>query len=174
MAHAREEIVATNEAQFRAFNERLVVGADAGPLEILCECGVASCHAPLTVEADEYRDVRSDPCRFLVAAGHEMRDVETVVARRGGHLVVEKPGEVGHIITSAGEDAVHDGEEEQIEEKLTYVWTSSDEVEFAEAGEVGRRLPVVHELVMPLARQQGRRVRVRVRDGVVVGWSPAA
>lgn len=174
MDQGRAEIVATNEAQVRAFNERLLVSTDGGPLEILCECGIASCHVPLTIDAGEYRDVRADPCRFFVAPGHEIPDIETVVGRGGDHLVVEKPPEVGHVVTSDGAPASGDGQAEHLEEKLTYVWTSSDEVEFAEAGDVGRRLPVVHDLVMPLAGQQGRRVRVTVRDGVVVEWSPGA
>ncbi len=95
-----------------------------------------------------------------------------MVERGGDRLVVEKPPEVGHIVTTDGAPTSGHGEEEHLEEKLTYVWTSSDEVEFADAGDVGRRLPVVNDLVMPLARQQGRRVRVTVRAGVVVAWSP--
>lgn len=160
-----------NEAQFRAFNERLLASTEDGPVEILCECGIASCHHPLTVDAEQYTAVRADPCRFFVAPGHEIPDIETVVERGERHLVVEKPAEVGHIVTADASGAP--GVDEQFEERLTYVWTSSDEVEFADAGDVGRRLPVRHDLVMPLASQQGRRVQITLSDGVVVAWAPA-
>lgn len=172
MRDKRAEIVAANETQFRAFNERLHAGGGDGTLEILCECGVAACREPLRVDDEEYHKVRADPLRFLVARGHEQADIETVVGDRGDHLVVEKPPDVAHI-TKPGADSPGAGGIEHLEEKLTYVWTSSDELEFAEAGEVGRRLPVVHGLVMPLAGQQGRRIRVTVRNGTVVNWSAA-
>jgi hypothetical protein len=34
--------------------------------------------------------VRENPLRFLVAPGHEQTDVESVVERREGYLIVEK------------------------------------------------------------------------------------
>lgn len=101
MGH-REDRIAQNEAVFRLVNERTVeVLAELGapderqrPLELVCECGDASCLATVVVGPAEYESARSDPRWFLVARGHEMPDVETVVDDRERYLVVEKhPGE---------------------------------------------------------------------------------
>lgn len=86
--------IALNEAAFRNLNEQ-IYGCDrpaAGlpSFSIACECGDGSCLITLTVEAARYENVRADPHRFLVMAGHEDREAETVVERHGGIVVVEK------------------------------------------------------------------------------------
>jgi hypothetical protein len=86
--------------------------------------------------------------------------------------VVQKPGDVAHIVDPESVAEVPDESVEELEARLTYVFTSTDELEFAESGAVGRRLPVAHRLVIPLSRHQGRPVRVTLRGGVVVDWAP--
>ena len=76
----RQERLGHNEALFREVNERLT--------DELCT-------ERITVAAPEYARVRSDPRRFLLVAGHERADVERVVARRDGYVVVEKTGDAG-------------------------------------------------------------------------------
>jgi hypothetical protein len=90
--------VALNEAALRQVNERTYgpgkSGGDLPRFPIVCECGVASCETPLTVDASLYSSVRADPHRFLVRTGHEIPEAERVVARHGDVSVVEKrPGE---------------------------------------------------------------------------------
>jgi hypothetical protein len=45
-------------------------------------------HVELTL--CEYEEIRSHPRRFVVVPGHELPDVETVVAARPGYLIVDK------------------------------------------------------------------------------------
>jgi len=43
----------------------------------------------------EYEAVRANPRRFMVVAGHERLDAETVVERHPEYLVVEKLDQAG-------------------------------------------------------------------------------
>ena len=106
MADARAERIAENEARFRDINERLrgdlqPVITDAEALRFVCECGNASCREGVAVPLAEYRAVRLHPRRFAVVPGHEIVDVETVVERHEGYLVIEKPEDVAHILESS-------------------------------------------------------------------------
>jgi hypothetical protein len=90
--------IALNESTFRAINEQIYGQENqAGALHeftIVCECGADDCNTTLTVDATLYRDVRADPNRFLVTAGHEIADAEMIVEQHGQISVVEKlPGE---------------------------------------------------------------------------------
>jgi hypothetical protein len=92
--------LAKNEALFREVNERIAEiteGLAAGISQhesldgLVCECADPLCAerlGPLTVP--EYETVRSDPRRFIIAAGHESPDVESVVEREQSYWVVEK------------------------------------------------------------------------------------
>jgi hypothetical protein len=96
----REERLGHNEALFRAVNERLKELADRsgtveGGIEFLCECTDELCTERITLGAPAYARVRSDPRRFILVPGHERGDVEWVVARDDGYIVVEKIGEAG-------------------------------------------------------------------------------
>ncbi len=90
--------IALNESAFRQINEQIYGQQNqAGALHefsIVCECGAEACNSTLTVAATLYRDVRADPNRFLVTAGHEIADAEMIVEQHGQISVVEKlPGE---------------------------------------------------------------------------------
>ena len=90
---ASEEGVARNEALFREFNERVEDLADtvgAERIRFVCECGDLDCLKRVELTRAAYEEVRSDPKRFAVAPGHEKPEVERVVARGEGYLVVEK------------------------------------------------------------------------------------
>lgn len=94
----REERIAANEVRFRELNESVQSQRVArGEGRFICECGDRNCMTWLEVDEDSYRAVRSDARKFIVAPGHETPDVEQVVAREPGFLVVEKPPEVDHI-----------------------------------------------------------------------------
>lgn len=94
----RERRVGLNEALFRSVNERMVTiertaGLVDDELEIVCECGDVSCAERLAVPVSGYEDVRGDSSLFFVRPGHEIADVEDVVATAGAYNVVRKhPG----------------------------------------------------------------------------------
>jgi hypothetical protein len=100
--HARERRLAENEVRFRALNERLRDGSDTwglgdGMLELVCECGDEDCTQALRLTPREYESVRSDAARFIVAPGHELIEVEDVVAEHEGWSIVRKRGEAAEI-----------------------------------------------------------------------------
>jgi hypothetical protein len=91
----RDARIGMNEAVFRAVNERIQEVANAfqlnaEPLDLICECGNASCVERITLTTAEYEELRSNAHHFAVASGHEARDLETVIARRDGYVIVEK------------------------------------------------------------------------------------
>lgn len=95
----REARVIRNEALFREVNLRIAeleegllgLGED-GLLSLVCECGHTGCAVPLAVDSATFEQVRENPRGYLVAPGHEDLDGESVVERRDGYLIVEKPG----------------------------------------------------------------------------------
>lgn len=94
MADRAERIVA-NEQRFRAFNEgaeEVRERLEHETLEIVCECGDADCTERLRVDPGRYAEIRQDEGRFIVLPGHEEPDVEDVLERGDGFLVVGKSG----------------------------------------------------------------------------------
>lgn len=99
----RARRVGLNEAMFRTvndevhgLNERFAVIAD--PMSVVCECGSAVCTERFELRAAEYEQLRREPTHFAVKPGHEIPDVETVVERQAGYVVVQKlPGEPAEI-----------------------------------------------------------------------------
>jgi len=89
-----EERAGRNEALFREVNERIEELHDrleSGRTEsFVCECPDGACTERLTVPVETYERVRSNPRRFLVAPGHERPELEYVVERGDGFLIVEK------------------------------------------------------------------------------------
>ena len=92
--------VAMNEATFRKVNEGMEVGQDPGGLlTFICECGRLGCTQLIELTRAEYEELRTNPRRFALLAGHEIEDVERVVERHDRYLVVEKFGDVeGEIV----------------------------------------------------------------------------
>ena len=92
---SREERIGLNEAVFREVNERIEDLAEgfaltSQPLDLVCECGDASCLKRISMSRAEYEQVRSESHRFAVFPGHEVTEVERVVERRNGYDVVQK------------------------------------------------------------------------------------
>jgi hypothetical protein len=89
--------VGRHQALFREVNERIEELAGTFDLEdelnILCECGSGQCVERIAVHEDEYEKLRRIPTHFAVRPGHESPDVERVVERHDGFVVVEKFGE---------------------------------------------------------------------------------
>jgi hypothetical protein len=86
----RTERVGKNEAVFREVNERINDVTREDTAEYLCECGNATCTETIQMTVAEYEGVRADPTHFAVLPGHEIPDVEDVVARNERFLVVRK------------------------------------------------------------------------------------
>lgn len=94
-----EERAARNEALFRQVNEEVAglgQGSGSGG-SFVCECSDASCIERIQVALDDYEAVRANPRRFILKPGHEHVELERVVERRDGYLVVEKVGGAGAV-----------------------------------------------------------------------------
>jgi CheY-like chemotaxis protein len=78
----RPEKRLTSSAFFRAVNDNIMRLNAAGDIQrqILCECGSPDCAKTLETTLDEYRAIRQDPTRFLVAPGHELAQGQRLVA----------------------------------------------------------------------------------------------
>jgi hypothetical protein len=92
---SRDERIGLNEAVFREVNERIEGLAETfdlktQSLDLICECGDASCVERITMTTAEYEEIRSEAHQFAVHPGHEYPDVESVVARLKGYDVVRK------------------------------------------------------------------------------------
>lgn len=104
METSRDERLARNEDFFRSVNERIrEVAGSHGPddhvYEFICECADSTCTDRVELTSREYERVRTDGRRFVIAPGHELSRIETVVDEGGDgdHVVVEKVGEAGEI-----------------------------------------------------------------------------
>lgn len=95
----RERRVGQNEAVFRQVNEQIeginrAFEESAPTMEVVCECGNLRCFERIPVDVPAYERVRADSALFIVVPGHEIPDVEDVVERNDGWVVVRKhPGE---------------------------------------------------------------------------------
>lgn len=96
---SREERLAANEVRFREINESAQPQRERrGTGRFVCECADRGCMMWLEIPTEEYAAVREHPRRFIVAPTHEIPDVETIIDRRDGYFVIEKPPEVSHIV----------------------------------------------------------------------------
>jgi hypothetical protein len=89
----REERLALNEAANRAINE---VREPTNPptagtsFKAVCECTEPDCDRTFEVTVAEYESARNDPRRFMVVPEHVLLDIEDVVERLDGFVVVLK------------------------------------------------------------------------------------
>jgi hypothetical protein len=94
-----QERLGANEAVFRQINEGIErghwPGEEDAPVGFRCECARLGCSDLIELSPRAYTEVRSNPRWFLVLPGHERLEVETVVERRPGYLIVEKVDQAG-------------------------------------------------------------------------------
>jgi hypothetical protein len=86
------ERLARRQTLFREVNERiedLTAGTNTS-IEILCECSDTECLATLELRKEDYERVRAEPTWFAIERGHEIPEIERVVAKFDGYVVVEK------------------------------------------------------------------------------------
>jgi hypothetical protein len=96
----RGDRLARNETLFRSVNERVeevVQPGAAEEIDFLCECADADCVENISLERQEYERARSDATQFVVAPGHEVPEIEEVIARTDRFLVVRKHPEEADI-----------------------------------------------------------------------------
>jgi len=89
----RARRIGLNEAVFREVNERIEdLAATFGleSLDLLCECGDASCAMRIEMDHKRYEELRSDSTTFAVVCGHEIPDVEEIIARHRSYNIVRK------------------------------------------------------------------------------------
>ena len=97
---ARRRRLIENEHVFRRLNgrieelNRVALMVEDPPLAeqaaFLCECSLSECEERIPMSVDGYARVHASPDRFIVIPGHEIDEIEQVVARRTDHLVVTK------------------------------------------------------------------------------------
>ena len=92
---SREERIGLNEAVFREVNERiesLAQSFDLGsqPLDLICECGDATCVERIHMTLAEFEELRADSGQFAIYPGHDIPDVESVIVQRDAYHVVKK------------------------------------------------------------------------------------
>jgi hypothetical protein len=93
----RRARIAANEALYRSVNEQLealnqVLTRAAGDesMVVICECGDVQCADQIEVTVDTYESVRADPTLFIIVPGHEIDDVEDIVAHHESFDIVCK------------------------------------------------------------------------------------
>jgi len=92
---ARETRLAKNEVVFREINERInelaaTHGSDEHVYTFFCECSNGDCTLQIELTRSAYEEVRAHGARFLIAVGHELPEIEDVIARNEGHWVIQK------------------------------------------------------------------------------------
>lgn len=102
MKASREERVARNEELFQEVNRQIekleeTLGKPQ-TLAILCECSKKHCLEGFEVDPAVYQRVRQNPLLFFLVPGHEDPEVERVVERSPGFLVVEKVGRAAQAV----------------------------------------------------------------------------
>jgi len=94
---------AKNENLFRRINDGIEEVVEhsrtvhSSPVAFVCECSRSDCTTALELTLEEYKGVRHNGHRFLVAPGHADPKVERVVDENQRFVVVEKLGEAGAI-----------------------------------------------------------------------------
>jgi hypothetical protein len=92
---------AAHESVFRSVNESIERGQwpgdDSDAVAFRCECARLGCNELVPLTRGAYEQVRANPRWFVMAAGHQMPRVETVVSTHPGYIVVEKRGDAGDL-----------------------------------------------------------------------------
>jgi hypothetical protein len=100
VTNAHKQRLADNEALFREVNERVQEqadghGNDGHVYAYFCECSRTDCVERVHHTSAEYEAIRAHGARFILVAGHEIGEIEDVVAKTDDSVVVEKQGVAG-------------------------------------------------------------------------------
>ena len=101
----QQRAAANGEAAIRDVNEGIERGQWPGDEDAAvgfrCECARLGCNQLVELTVLEYEEIRAHPRRFVVVPGHQVPEVETVVATRPGYLIVEKRDQAGAVAEQA-------------------------------------------------------------------------
>ena len=117
---ARE--AALTEAAFRIANERMARWeerhAGGGGELYLCECASQPCRERVPLTRDQYEAVRSDVRRFVIAPGHALPELETVIQAFPSHEVIEKPAALLELLAETDPREPRSGEATEVAQEL--------------------------------------------------------
>lgn len=86
----RAQRIVQTEGFFRAINDEIALLDGTADTLYMCECGNPLCREAIKLPPGVIGKLHSSPRHFVVLAGHEIPDVETVVDRNDGYLIVLK------------------------------------------------------------------------------------
>jgi len=80
---------------YRQVNERIeevneAFGEISGEFLVVCECSNPVCAEQIALSRQTYEETRANPAQFIVRPGHQVADVEEIVATEAEYMVVEK------------------------------------------------------------------------------------
>ena len=91
----RERRIGLNEAIFREANEGIrevneTFATLTDELILVCECGHGTCAEQISMKPGDYEALRAQPADFAIVPGHDIPDVEDVIARGDEYAIVRK------------------------------------------------------------------------------------
>ena len=98
-----QEVIARNDATFRAANERIRDVAEEQEMTelvpFICECADERCTQIVQLSLEEYESIRREPTHFLNAIAHDAaaRGAGDVVEQNDRYVVLEKTGVAGDV-----------------------------------------------------------------------------
>jgi hypothetical protein len=95
------ERLARNQALFREVNERLLELSESsqdGAMQFVCECSNEDCTLTINMNHKEYESVRGHSTFFVIATGHEILEIEKIIDRQDGWMIVQKVNEGDYVV----------------------------------------------------------------------------
>jgi hypothetical protein len=86
----RADRIVQTEVLFRAINDEIAELDGNETMTYLCECGNPACTEGIQLPPGAIEQLHSSPRHFVVLAGHEIPDLETIVERAAGYVIVRK------------------------------------------------------------------------------------
>ena len=99
-----QRCAAAAEINGRRVNEAIERGVGGSGAVFVCECGHLGCSSTLELSIAAYESVRSRFDRFMLVPGHEIDQVDRVVERHPGHVVVVKRDGEARAMASASDE----------------------------------------------------------------------
>jgi hypothetical protein len=95
---------AKNQSVFREVNEHIEeitdrFGLSTKMIDFVCECAHPDCSEVIEMAHEEYESIRRIPTHFAIKAGHELAELEQVMAGNARYIVVSKLGVAGQAAT---------------------------------------------------------------------------
>lgn len=89
-----------NESVQKGFEELVNIAKEDGqeslindndePLHFYCECADENCRERILLKPSKYKQIHKKRNRFIVIEGHDVKNIEKVVAKKSKYWVVEK------------------------------------------------------------------------------------